>query len=165
MNEAINKEPADVVAVLQTKLDLIELTTQMTTLADRRDWERLEHIFGPEVRVDYTALAGGSPASVKSTDLVAGWKVSLGSLDATQHMISNHEAEVDGNSAVVHAYFQATHVCEKVKDGSLWVLGGKYLFQCTKIDDVWRISGVTMTPIWQTGNPHLLEQAQQIGDD
>ena len=124
---------------------IIATTIAMAVLADRREWDALTAIFTDEVRSDYTALTGGEPSTVRASDLVAGWKEGLGAFAATQHLVTNHEVAMTGTSAEVRAYFQATH-CKP--DQTLWILGGRYHYTLEKQADGWRISVITMTPIW-----------------
>lgn len=51
----------------RTQIRQIAITDACTAMgwwADRRQWEQLEGLFAPEVRVDYTSLNGGEPARV-----------------------------------------------------------------------------------------------------
>ena len=125
---------------------IIAATVSMAVLADRREWDVLiEEVFTDEVMADYTALMGGEPFKGKAVDLVAGWKEGLTTFTATQHLVTNHEVSITGNRAEVRAYFQATH-CKP--DNTLWVLGGRYHYIVEKLADRWRISAITLTPIW-----------------
>ena len=124
---------------------IIATTITMAVLADRREWDALTTVFTNEVRSDYTALTGGEPSMVRAIDLVAGWKEGLSAFTATQHLVTNHEVAITGNSAEVRAYFQATH-CKP--DQTLWILGGRYYYTLEKQVGGWRISAITMTPIW-----------------
>jgi ketosteroid isomerase-like protein len=124
---------------------IISTTIAMAVLADRREWDALTTIFTNEVRSDYTALTGGEPSTVRASDLVAGWKEGLSAFTATQHLVTNHEVVITGDHAEVRAYFQATH-CKP--DQTLWILGGRYHYTVEKQADRWRISAITMTPLW-----------------
>lgn len=124
---------------------IIATTIAMVLLADRREWETLTTLFTDEIRSDYTALTGGEPSTVRAADLVAGWKEGLSAFTATQHLVTNHEVTITGQSAEVHAYFQAIH-CKP--DQTLWILGGRYHYLLEKRADGWRISAITMIPIW-----------------
>jgi hypothetical protein len=144
--------------VSDTALDraaAIDVTSRMGLFTDRKDWAALTGVFAPKVTADYTSLRGGEPAVVSGADLVAGWKDSLGHLDVTQHLLTNHLVTVDGDTAEVLASFQATHVADPA-DGRRWVLGGDYRFELTRSPQGWLISALTMTARWQTGDPAIL---------
>ncbi|MEM9041573.1 MAG: nuclear transport factor 2 family protein [Actinomycetota bacterium] len=138
------------------RLDAIDATTRMAWLADRREWTRLVDVFADEVDVDYTSLTGGDPATVASSDLVAGWRAGLSGLDSTQHLVSNHlVSEVEGGAEVT-AQFIATHRFENPHGDPIWTLGGHYRFLLESDGSSWRIRALTMTTSWATGNQQIM---------
>ncbi len=125
---------------------IIATTIAMAVLTDRQEWDALPAVFTDEVTADYTALMGGEPFTmIRATDLIAGWKEGLSAFTATQHLVTNHEVVIAGDTAEVRAYFQATH-CRP--DHTLWVVGGRYQYSFQKVADEWRISAITLIPIW-----------------
>jgi hypothetical protein len=162
-----------VVGVITTndRSEIVDVTTRMAWLADRRDWDALPTVFADEVDLDYTSLTGGEPARLKATDIVAGWRAGLGGLDATQHLVSNHLVDSDsdnggdsdgnGDRAVVTAQFQAVHVLANPHGAPTWTLGGHYRFGVVRTEAGWRIDAVTMTTTWATGNQQIMTLAAQ----
>jgi len=142
-------------------IDIVEVTTAMASLADRRDWDHLVTVFAERVELDYTSLTGGEPAQLAPADIVAGWRAGLGGLDATQHLVSNHQVDLDGDHAVATAQFQATHVLANPYGGPVWTLGGHYRFGLLRSERGWRIDAVTMTATWATGNQQIMTLAAQ----
>ncbi len=138
------------------RLDIIDTTTRMAWLADRRAWDDLVEVFAEEVDVDYTSLAGGEPVTVAAADLVAGWRAGLGGLDATQHHVSNHLVTATDEGAEVTAQFIATHRFDNEHGDSLWTLGGHYRFRLARDGEAWRIGAITMTTTWATGNQQIM---------
>lgn len=143
----------------EERLEVIEACTRMAHHTDRREWERLVEIFTEEVRLDYTSLQGGEPALVARDQLVDGWREALGGLAATQHLMTNHLVEVDGDRAICTADFQATHVLPNPHGDPTWTLGGHYRFELRRLESAWRIAGVTMTAIWAAGNQQIMALA------
>lgn len=139
--------------------EIVTVITRMAWLADRRDWDQLLDVFAEQVELDYTSLTGGEPARLTPADLVAGWRAGLGGLDATQHLVSNHLVDVQGDRAVVTAQFQATHVLATPRGDPTWTLGGRYRFGLTRHEGRWRIDAVTMTTTWATGNQQIMTLA------
>lgn len=127
--------------------------------ADQCEWDQLAGIFADTVTLDYTSLNGGEPAELSPEQIVAGWSASLGSFDATQHLITNHLVKVDGDTAVCTASFQATHRLANPLGAPLWTLGGTYRFDLLRAGPEWKISGVVMTVAWADGNKDLLSLA------
>ncbi|XVV00668.1 nuclear transport factor 2 family protein [Actinosynnema sp. CA-248983] len=126
-------------------------TREMAVRFDLKQWDRLVQVFTPEVRVDYTGLVGGEPASVPAVTLVADWRRNLGHL-VTQHMLANQAVRVTGDKATATADFQAAHRSGPLVGGRLWVLGGRYDYRLTRVGRGWRISAVTMHPLWEYGD-------------
>jgi hypothetical protein len=136
----------------EDRLDVIEACSRYGWYADRRDWERFAELLTDELYVDYTALGGGEPGDVKSAELIAGWKEQFARLAATQHLVTNQIAEVDGDTAVFTANFHAQHVAAVAHGDHKLVLSGHYRFGLIRTDGGWQINSVVMTPTWSTGN-------------
>ena len=136
--------------------DIIRTINSMGLYTDAHKWDNLTDVFSDKIALDYTALTGGEPSTVTKADLIASWKATVGRLEATQHIISNHLVTIKDAQADVEAYFQATHLFKKVR----WVLGGKYTIKLAKEELGWKIIALTMTPIWQTGDATIVQQAQ-----
>jgi hypothetical protein len=69
---------------------IIDVTTRVTWYADQRRWDEIPNLFAARVLLDYTRLTGGEPTTVEPSQIVQSWRASLGGLDATQHMVTNH---------------------------------------------------------------------------
>ncbi|MGA4800739.1 nuclear transport factor 2 family protein [Streptomyces lavendulocolor] len=143
------------------RLDVIDTCTRMGWYTDQRDWDALEQVFTDEVRLDYTSLDGGEPAVVPAKGLVGAWSGLLGAFTATQHVFSNFLVDLDGDTAVCTAMFQATHRLPNEHGGPLWTLGGHYRFALVRTGDGWRINDVVMTATWADGNRQLLTLAAE----
>jgi hypothetical protein len=130
----------------------IAVTVRMAVRFDLKQWDLLRDVFAAEVRVDYTGLVGGEPGAVAAADLVAGWRANLGHLAATQHLLGNQTARVEGARAAVTADFQATHRDGPLVGGRLYALGGRYDYRLVRTGRGWRIDAVTMTPVWEHGD-------------
>jgi hypothetical protein len=132
--------------------DPIAVTVQMAVRFDLKQWDLLRDVFAAQVWIDYTGLVGGEPGAVAAADLVAGWRANLGHLSATQHLLGNQAAHVEGARAGVTADFQATHRDGPLTGGRLYTLGGRYDYRLVRTGRGWRISAVTMTPVWEHGD-------------
>ncbi|MBE1284163.1 MAG: nuclear transport factor 2 family protein [Rhodobacteraceae bacterium] len=130
--------------------------TDIAAGADRQDWTRVRGAFADTVTVDYTSLWGGEAATQDADDLVAGWAGFLPGFDSTHHMVTNHSiTSFSETTATAEADFTATH---RIEDG-LWVLGGRYTYALEKSGDRWRVTALTMTALWETGDRGLVAQA------
>ncbi len=144
---------------LVDRLEVLGTCTRMAWLADRRDWDGLLAVFDDEVDVDYTSLTGGDPARLPRHELVQGWAAGLSGLAATQHLLGNQLATLDGDTAEATAAFQATHVLPNPHGAPTWTLGGHYHYRLRRTTDGWRITAVAMTTDWATGNQHIMTLA------
>lgn len=135
--------------------EIIETCTRMAWHADQREWDRLETVFADKVTLDYTSLNGGEPAVLTPRQIIDAWSAALGGYDATQHLITNHLVDTDGDRAVCTAAFQATHRLATPHGSPLWTLGGTYRFDLTRTTAGWRITAVVMTATWADGNQNL----------
>jgi len=135
---------------------IVETLTKQAVFADRREWDALvEEVFAPKVTLDYTSLNGGEPAIVAATDIVSGWSSFFERFAVTQHLITNHLVSISGDEAMATADFQATHVAAP-PDERRWVLGGDYRWTLEQTDAGWRVTAITMTVRWETGDRSLI---------
>ncbi len=135
--------------------DIIDTITRLFWHVDHHDWDDAVRSFDELVTLDYTSLQGGDPATLAATDIVAGWRTVFEAIDAHQHLLANHLVTVDGGTAVATAGFIASHQF----GGDTWTLGGDYRFELRRTGDAWRITAMTMTAGWQTGDASLMERA------
>ncbi|MFI2234311.1 nuclear transport factor 2 family protein [Nocardia testacea] len=138
------------------RLDIIDTCTRMAWHTDHREWAALEQVFADRVTLDYTGLNGGEPVVLTPPQITAAWRDTLGGFEATQHLLTNHLVDIDGDTAVCTASFQATHRGNDEFGASLWTLGGSYRFDLVRVAGGWRIRGLVMTPVWGDGNRRLL---------
>ena len=154
---------------LRSLLDRSEITDAVNgaaTLADARDWEALRHVFADDVAVDYASLVGGEPATVRVEHLISNWRAALSGYDATQHVVTNHLARVDGDGATCSAYVVARHYLLNYKGGDLWTLGGRYDYRLLRdTEGSWKVSGAKLTVLWAEGNQLLPELARRRFDE
>jgi hypothetical protein len=154
---------AELSASVTDRLEIVELSSAMGLLVDAREWDALEQLFADPVDVDYTSLQGGDPQTMRPGDLIAGWQQVLDHLDATQHLISDHVVTVDGDRATCAANVQGTHVLANATGGPLWTVGGRYDFGLSHTREGWRISALSLTVRWATGNRHIMRLAEAGG--
>jgi hypothetical protein len=149
----------------EDRLAIVELIGRLALLLDARDWDALEQVFTDTVYSDRTSLYGGEPVTLGAADFVAGWRQVLGNLDAVHHLISCHViTSLDGDQATCSANMQGTHVYANASGGPMWTVGGRHDYQLQRTPDGWRISGLTFTIQWATGNEHIATLAMAAGE-
>lgn len=141
---------------MSDELALLRTVADMGLLIDARDWDAAVGLFGESVAVDYTSLNGGEPATTSPAELVGGWRQRLEPLDATHHLIANLSARIDGERATCTANVTATHVKANATGGPHWTVGGRYDVGLVDTADGWRITALTLTVRWASGNQAIM---------
>jgi hypothetical protein len=131
----------------------------LALLLDARDWNSLEGLFADSVYYDRTSLFGGEPQALRPAELVEGYRQALGNLDALHHLITGHVIKIDGDSATCAANMQGTHVVANASGGPIWTVGGRHDYQLERTADGCKISALTFTVQWATGNMHIVTLA------
>jgi ketosteroid isomerase-like protein len=145
---AIDSRAADIAAIM-TAIESV------ATLADRGDFDALEGIYAPEVRLDYTNVFGGQPELVSNTALMTRWAGVLPGFDRTRHTLSDVRVSIDGNHATATANIVADHWI----GGQSWQLRGRYVYALVRDSRDWRITAHTLTGTGETGSRDVLALA------
>ncbi|MEM7284913.1 MAG: nuclear transport factor 2 family protein [Actinomycetota bacterium] len=124
---------------------IIETITKLFWHTDHHDWSSVEAVFADRVDLDYTSLQGGERTSLTADAIVGGWADHFATMDAHQHLVTNHLVTRSDDTARVTAQFIATHQT----GDAVWTLGGDYEFDLLDDGAGWRISSMTMTAVWQ----------------
>jgi hypothetical protein len=121
-----------------------DVVTRMLHAIDRLDWETVRNCHAGDVRVDYTSLWGGDPATIAIDDLIGQWQETLKGFGATQHLTG--PLSVTGD--LVETHVTAHHWRAS---GTAWVVHGHYTARL----DGGRISGLTLHVFHASGDPDL----------
>jgi hypothetical protein len=153
----ITSDPAT--TAIEDRLAILELTARLALLVDARDWAAFEQLFTDPVYSDRTSLFGGEPQTSTPAELAAGLRYALGGLDATHHLITCQSISLDGDRATSAANMQGTHVLANASGGPEWIVAGRHDYEFKRTPDGWRISAITFTVQWATGNQYILTLA------
>jgi ketosteroid isomerase-like protein len=108
---------------------------------DRRDEELLMSVYHDDAVDDHGGFVGGR-------ENFAEWgrrRDCAGGPDTTQHHITTHNCEIDGDQAHAETYYFFT---ARNKDGSIWQAGGRYLDRFERRAGEWRIAARYCTVEW-----------------
>ena len=119
-----------------------DLLTRYATAVDRRDWEQYRSIFTADAEIDYTS-AGGIAGTVD--EVVEFLSTSLEMFEMTQHLVSNIDLEVNGDSATVTAMFNTPM---RLPGGDTWFTGGWYHHDLVRTPDGWRSRRLREESAW-----------------
>ncbi|NNE72749.1 MAG: nuclear transport factor 2 family protein [Acidimicrobiales bacterium] len=136
---------------LQTLADRLAIEDFLTTYAkavDGKDWDLWRSLFTEDAKIDYISaggIAGGR-------DEVATWlEENLAMFSMTQHLISNIDAQIDGDSATVRAMFY--NPMKFAGDGPQFFCGGFYNHDLIRTDDGWKSTNLLEESQWTEGFP------------
>ena len=136
---------------LQTLLDdheIRHLAFRYCRALDTKDWALLDEVFVPDATAEL-----GTPATLQGVDAIrARIRGALERLDDSQHLVGNHEIEVDGDTATHRCYLQAQHVREAAVGGPNYIVAGRYEDRLVRTANGWRIAHRTLTVMWTDGN-------------
>ena len=119
-----------------------DLLTRYATAVDRRDWQQYRSIFTADAEIDYTS-AGGIAGTVD--EIVEFLSTSLEMFEMTQHLVSNIDLEVNGESATVTAMFNNPM---RLPGGDTWFTGGWYHHDLVRTPDGWRSRRLREESAW-----------------
>jgi hypothetical protein len=124
---------------------------------DRKRWPELRALYAETVQTDYRSLFGGDVQSQPGKALVEGWRKLLDPI-VTQHLLGPIEVTLQGTSATASCHVRAYHVAKGLPAGDTWMVAGHYVFDLEKAGSAWRIRGMKLETLYQTGNLQLLQQ-------
>jgi hypothetical protein len=136
---------------ISDRLEIGDLLTRYTRAIDSGDWDRLDDVFVPQARIDYTASGG----MVGEFPAVKAWLAQMLPYFARrQHLIGQSEITLGSDTASVVVYFVNPMVMVG-KDGpeQLWEFGGLYHHQLLRTPQGWRSRELVEEVIWRRG-PH-----------
>ncbi len=121
------------------RYDVGQIIIRYATSVDQRDMDRYASCF-----VDDVEVSGFSGGVFTDRTVYVDWVVkALSNYSHTHHQITNQEITVDGDTAHMRSYVQATHVL--VDDAeTLVILWGIYDDRLVRTDDGWKITHHTL---------------------
>ena len=132
--------------------DIVDVATRYCGALDTRDWGRLGEVFVP----DATAELGDSGLLSGLEQIAATCRAALSPLDASHHLVGNHEVDVDGDAATHRCYVHAQHVRRGADGGRNYVVAGRYEDRLVRTSNGWRIVHRDLIVTWTDGNRRVL---------
>jgi hypothetical protein len=146
------------------KLAVAETVYRYARAVDTRDWDAYRSIFTERVTFDFSGYdAARAPVEIATDDWIAQIRPQFAGLHATQHLMANPLADVDGDRATVTMYVRAHHVFEPDVDDSWFTIGGFYDDELVRSSDGWLLTRVKLTVTWRQGRPEVMDSARAAG--
>lgn len=133
--------------------EIIDLAIAYTWALDTKQVDDLRHVFAP----DATAMLRGVECNGVDA-IIARIGGAVLRLDATQHLVGNHQVRVDGDTATHRCHLQSQHVMRGTPGGDNYVVGGFYDDRLERTADGWRIIHRLMQQTWAEGNPDVTKR-------
>lgn len=141
---------------LDDHVAITNLTVAYCWALDSHRWDDLDAVFLPDATADLA-----SPATLQGIDAIKARVASaLQPLDDSQHIVSNHQIDVDGDEGTCRCYLHAQHVRRAADGGPNFIIGGRYEDRVVRTADGWRIAHRTLVSMWREGNPAVVLGAQ-----
>ena len=143
------------IETLADRLDVIDVCTRLHWCVDHRDWDGLDDLLDEQVsfptpvelaRPDFDPVdyyRGRSEIKAAYPGLLAGL--------ITQHVITGHQVELEGDHAVCHAHAINVHVAE-ADPKHVMVHGNEYRFELNRKASGWRIHARQTRIRWRFGD-------------
>ena len=127
---------------LADRIAVEDLLTRYATTVDRRDWDGYRNVFTDDAEIDYTS-AGGIAGTVD--EVVEFLSTTLDMFEMTQHLVSNIDVSVDGDTATVTAMFNNPM---RLPGGDTWFTGGWYHHDLVRTTGGWRSRRLREESAW-----------------
>ena len=137
-------------------LEIQKIIARFANSFDMKDWDGLESCLTESLYTDYSDLRGTLPQTVSARDYV---QKRIDSLDHLKlhHLVSNYEVDfTDSYSATCHA----SMIVWRISDDEEFTSHCVYIFQLTKQESDWKISGITQKVLWNEGTSSLHKGAK-----
>ena len=134
--------------ILIDKSAIQDLINRFANCFDLKDWRRMESCLCDSLHTDYSDLRGTPPEVISNQRFVELRRTALDAM-ATQHLMSNHEIEVEGdvaNATVSCVIFRKNAAGERLNTHCL------YFFRMEKDDSTWKISAIRQKVLLSDGN-------------
>jgi SnoaL-like protein len=137
---------------ISDRLEIQDVLTRYTRAVDEGEWDKLDTVFTPDARIDYTesgGIAGSFPEAKK-------WLAETlpAFFSATLHTVGQVSIEYDGSGdeADVIAYFD-NPMLMRAGEGETKVVevGGKYHHRMVRTPEGWRSKRLHEELVWKRG--------------
>jgi len=137
----------DAQQLLVDRAAITDVTIRYCWALDTKDWAVLDTVFTEDANGDLLEDVVGRVAIKKRVE------TALSRMDETQHLISNHQIVVQGDTATCRCYLQAQHVRKAAHGGPNFIIAGRYEDELKRTPEGWRISFRRLVVMWTDGNP------------
>ena len=132
-------------------LRIQQLIARFANSFDLKDWDGLQFCFTESLYTDYSDLRGTTPGNISAGEYARLRRESLDHLKL-HHLVSNYEIDF---SDADHAACRSSMVVWRKSDKEEFTSHCVYIFQLTKQNLDWKISGITQKVLWNEGKSSI----------
>jgi len=133
-----------------------KLQYQYARAVDLHDYQLLLDCFTETIAVDFTDyLPEARFDDLPAKDWVNMVRQLTEPLDATQHLMSNFDIEIQGDTASALIYLRAMHYLPNNRGENHAECGGYYQNTYKKIGNLWKIKSMKLTYSFWLGNQYV----------
>jgi 3-phenylpropionate/cinnamic acid dioxygenase small subunit len=136
---------------IEDRVAIVDVTFAYAWALDMKQWDELTDVFLPDATAELSSPMLHGVEAIQQRVASA-----LTLLDASQHLISNHQVEVDGDTARCRCQLSAQHVRRGVEGGETFIVGGRYEDDLVRTPAGWRIRHRKLTIEWREGNAAVM---------
>jgi ketosteroid isomerase-like protein len=133
--------------------DIIDVAIAYTWALDTKQLDALRDVFVPDATAMLRGVACDGVEAI--IERIGG---AILRLDATQHLVANHQVHVDGDTATHRCQLHSQHVKSGTPGGDNLVVGGYYDDRLVRTPGGWRIAHRTMEQTWIEGNREVVRR-------
>ena len=135
---------------ISDRAEISDVLTRYTRAIDSHEWDRLDSVFTPDARIDYTESGGIAGAYPEIKPWLA--EVLPAFFRTMMHTLGQVEVALRGDEADVTAYFHNPMTMDDGAGGEKVVeIGGLYRHTMTRTPDGWRSRELHEQVVWKRG--------------
>ncbi len=154
---------ADDLTWLLDRTRIVDVISAYAAGLDARDWKLWRSVFPEETVFDLSSW-NDVPGRLLNTDRVVAAQARLfAELSVTQHFITNHRVEINGDNARVLAHMRAEHWIDTTDESrcARYTMFGYYDDDLIRTPDGWKISRMQLRVTQTQGDRWVMEEAQR----
>jgi hypothetical protein len=140
----------DALQEIRDREEIIGLTITYAWLLDHGPRERLDTVFVEDVTGNYRGVRVEGLQTI-----IEMCNNALDPLTSSQHLVSNQQVKINGDTATCRCYLQAQHTLEGTEGGDNYIVAGRYEDELIRTPDGWRITHRALIGDWTDGNPKV----------
>lgn len=136
------------------RFDIENLLVEYCHIIDQKQIDRLDEIFSEDAFIDYTAMGG---IAGNRDEIMAFLKQALPAFGATQHMISNKQIRIEGDTASGRIMcFNPMQLGQGAQATPVFFLGLWYVDEYVRTPQGWRIKRRAEEKSWVFNAPEYM---------